>query len=256
MSGLDTRRMFLSLHTEMVRVKVCGITNVVDALAAVEYGADALGFVFANGPRRITPAAARDIIDHLPPFVVKVGVFVDAPPDVVASAIETCQLDLVQLHGSETPAYCEAFAPRVIKAFRVKDESVVELMLQFKAAAYLLDTWREASVGGTGYTFDWSIARRARSAGPIILSGGLNADNVADAITQVKPYAVDASSGLETGPGIKDHARMRAFIRAAKYGHENSLPSSMNHLSKGRNGRGEGLPASNNLSSKDGEVGR
>jgi phosphoribosylanthranilate isomerase len=232
MSGLDTRRMFLSLHAEMVRVKVCGITNVVDALAAVEYGADALGFVFADGPRRITPAAARDIVDHLPPFVAKVGVFVDAPPDIVASAIETCRLDFVQLHGSETPAYCETFAPRVIKAFRVKDESVVGLLPQFKVAAYLLDTWSEASAGGTGHSFDWSIARKARSAGPVILSGGLNADNVTDAITVAKPYAVDASSGLEAGPGIKDHARMRAFIRAAKYGREEGLSASKHSFPK------------------------
>ena len=202
----------------MVRIKICGITNIEDALAAVTYGADALGFIFAESPRRVTPAQARDIIARLPPFVTTVGVFVDADPDAVSATRTMCQLDFVQLHGAESPAYCESLSPRAIKAFRVKDDSVLGILPHYRATAYLLDAGGGSRPGGNGIAFDWAIARRATQHGPIILSGGLNADNVAQAIAVVQPCAVDVCSGIEAQPGLKDHERMHSFIAAVKAG--------------------------------------
>lgn len=200
----------------MVRVKICGITNLEDAQAAVEWGADALGFVFAPSPRQVTPRQVSQIVTKLPPFVYKVGVFVDQKLEEVQEIMSACGLDLAQLHGSESPDYCEALFPRVIKSFRVKDESVLTLLPQYKANAYLLDSYDIIRKGGTGHSFDWQIAKQATRYGPIILSGGLNPDNVLQAISLVQPYAVDVSSGVEASPGKKDHNRLRAFLRVVK----------------------------------------
>ena len=200
----------------MIKVKVCGITNAEDALAAVELGADALGFVFAPSPRQVTRQQVADIVAKLPPFVCKVGVFADSSLQEVAETLQSCGLDLAQLHGSETPGFCQALFPRVIKAFRVKDESVLDLLPRYKASAYLLDSYHEALKGGTGQSFNWEIARKARRYGRIVLSGGLTPENVRQAITEVQPFAIDVSSGVESRPGVKDHAKLRAFLEAAK----------------------------------------
>ena len=200
----------------MVRVKICGITNAEDAVAAVEWGADAVGFIFAPSPRQITYEQAATIAAQLPPFVCKIGVFVDASLAQIREAMEAAALDVVQLHGAESPELCQALFPRVIKSFRVKDQSVLEDALRYKASAYLLDTYDVALKGGTGRTFDWGIARMAAGFGRIILSGGLNPDNVRQAIEEVEPYAVDTSSGVESRPGKKDDYKLRAFIEAAK----------------------------------------
>ena len=200
----------------MVRVKICGITNSEDALAAVKWGADALGFVFAPSPRQVTVDQVAYIVAGLPPFVCKVGVFVDSELEEVKETMRACGLTLAQLHGSESPDFCLALFPQVIKSFRVEDESVLDIMPRYKASAFLLDSYDAKLKGGTGQSFDWEIAKQAVRYGPIILSGGLNPVNVRQAIKQVQPYAVDVSSGVESEPGKKDHNRIRAFLEAAK----------------------------------------
>ncbi|MDD2273169.1 MAG: phosphoribosylanthranilate isomerase [Desulfuromonadaceae bacterium] len=202
----------------MVRVKICGITNLEDALMAVEAGADALGFVFYQGSsRNILPEQAASIIHQLPPFVQTVGLFVNEEPATVNITADRCRLDIVQLHGEESPDYCAGVKRRLIKAFRVKDTSVLDEMANYQVAACLLDAWSPAARGGTGTTFNWDIAARATArSNSIILAGGLTPENVAGAIAVVKPYAVDVSSGVESRPGIKDAALVSRFIRAAK----------------------------------------
>lgn len=202
----------------MVKVKVCGITSADDALAAIKYGADALGFVFASSPRQVMPGQVCRIMEALPPFICKVGVFVDSEVREVERVMKLCGLDMAQLHGAESPGYCEALAPRAIKSFAVKDESVLAVLPKYKVAAYLLDTHDAVLKGGTGRSFDWRIAERAGVHGPVILSGGLTAANVCQAIAAGRPYAVDVSSGVESRPGVKDHAKLRRFITLAKSG--------------------------------------
>jgi phosphoribosylanthranilate isomerase len=200
----------------VVRVKVCGVTNLEDALAAVEAGAHALGFVFAPSRRQIDPETASRIISHLPPLVTRVGVFVDAPLDRVRGVMAECALDLAQLHGEETPEYCEELSPRAVKAFRVRDDGVLSELPRYRLAAYLLDSYVAGVPGGSGRTFDWEIALQARKIGPIILSGGLNPDNVRQAIQKVRPYGVDVSSGVESVPRKKDPAKLQAFLKAVR----------------------------------------
>jgi phosphoribosylanthranilate isomerase len=200
----------------MVRVKICGITNLEDARAAVEAGADALGFVFAPSPRQIRPAKVSEITSELPPFINKVGVFVDADFEEIAGIMAECHLDLAQLHGSESPDLCKKLFPRAIKSFRVKGKEVLALLPQYKACAYLLDSFNPTIPGGTGLSFDWDIAREVSHYGNIILSGGLTPQNVHQAIVKVQPFAVDVSSGVEDSPGKKDHRLLRTFVKAAK----------------------------------------
>lgn len=204
----------------MVRVKICGITNLEDALMAVEYGADALGFVFATSPRRIQPEVAKEIIMELPPFVSKVGVFVDEEAEAVQKIAKECGLNSLQFHGKESPVYCSAFkgAYKVIKAFRVSADFKLETLRGYEVDGALLDTYIEGRAGGSGLTFDWKIAREVKvsSMRPLILSGGLSPENVAQAISETEPFAVDVSSGVEISPGKKDGEKMREFIRAAK----------------------------------------
>lgn len=197
----------------MVRVKVCGITNLEDALAAVEYGADALGFVFAPSPRQVTPRVVQEIVPQLPPFVYKVGVFVNSELHAVRSTMLTCGLDIAQLHGVESTAYCAALFPRAIKAF-VASPAVLERLKDFKLAAYMLDKNKASHQPADAAL--WELARDAGKQGRVILAGGLTPDNVARAIEVARPYAVDVASGVERSPGKKDHAKLRAFIQAAK----------------------------------------
>jgi len=200
----------------MIRVKVCGITNLEDALAAAELGADALGFVLAASPRQVTPENLRHLVAELPPLVLKVGVFVDSPLEEVRRVMSDCGLNLAQLHGSESPEYCEALFPRTIKAFQVKDATVLKQLPLYRASAYLLDGYHSKLKGGSGQSFDWEIARQAKGLGRIILSGGLTPENVAQAIAIARPYGVDVSSGVEASPGKKDHRKLAAFIQAVK----------------------------------------
>jgi len=201
----------------MVRIKICGITNLEDALLAAALGADALGFIFhAQSPRKVAPDAARQIITKLPPLVLTVGVFVDEEAQVVRNLAARVGLDWLQLHGQESPDYCRSLGHRVIKAFRLRDESSLAGLGPYQGAcqAFLLDTYKKGQIGGTGDTFDWRLARRARQHGPIILAGGLTPENVARAIEVAQPDAVDVASGVEVAPGKKDPEELRAFFRA------------------------------------------
>ena len=201
----------------MVRVKICGITCVEDALTAIAAGADALGFVFHEpSPRHVFPEQAAAIIRALPPFVQAVGLFVNADIDGVNDVADLCRLDLVQLHGDEAPEYCDRVERRVVKAFRVQDISSLEPMKRYRVAGYLLDAYSPTVYGGTGLTFNWEVARVATQYGTVILAGGLTPENVGQAVQAAVPYAVDVSSGVEAEPGKKDPDKVRQFIRAAK----------------------------------------
>lgn len=203
----------------MVRIKICGITNLEDALLAADLGADALGFIFyPPSPRSIEPEAAKAIIAQLPPFVTTVGVFVDEAAATVKELAAQVGLDWLQLHGQETPGYCRSLDRRVIKAFRIKDENSLDELAPYQGAAQalLLDTYKKGQVGGTGETFNWDLALKAKKFGPIILAGGLTPENVAQAIATVQPFAVDVASGVEAAPGRKDPVKLRAFFAAIK----------------------------------------
>jgi phosphoribosylanthranilate isomerase len=201
----------------MTKVKICGITAYPDAAAAIDYGADALGFIFSPSPRQTTPENARNIIRRLPPFVVKVGVFVNAPAKKVRMVMAYCGLSLAQLQGNESRAYYQSLSPFAIKAFRAKDESVLKLIKQYGAEkGFLLDAFHSEHYGGTGELIDIALARQAAKIGRMILAGGLTPYNVAKIIRAVKPYGVDVASGVEKNPGKKDRFKMRAFIRAVK----------------------------------------
>lgn len=204
----------------MVFVKICGITNLEDARAAVSAGADALGFNFySRSSRFINASAARRIIEELPIGVLSVGVFVNesGPEEVERIALEA-RVGAVQLHGDESPAYCRALGNRyVIKALRVGEAFEPESVLEYEADAILLDAFDRGMRGGTGRVFDWRVAKRTREFVPkLFLAGGLTIENVTEATTVVRPYAVDACSSLECAPGRKDALRVRAFIEAAK----------------------------------------
>jgi len=201
----------------MVKVKICGITNLEDALHAVACGADALGFVFyEKSPRCIEPEQARKFIAALPPFVTSVGLFVNERPERIAEVAELCGLGLIQLHGDEQPADCLIPGRRVIKALRVRDEQSLERAADYAVAGLLLDAWVPGAYGGTGHTFNWQLAASVARQRPVILAGGLTAENVAEAVKAVRPYAVDASSGVEAVPGRKDPQKVAAFISNAK----------------------------------------
>ncbi|SNB44647.1 phosphoribosylanthranilate isomerase [Geobacter sp. DSM 9736] len=202
----------------MTRVKICGITNLDDALMAVQAGADALGFVFhKRSPRCITPEAAAAVIREIPPFVQTVGLFVNEEVEYVNETSDLCRLDLVQLHGDEAPGYCGLVRRRVIKAFRVKDMESLGPIGNYRVTGYLLDAFSPKAYGGTGVAFNWEIAKVAREQfSPIILAGGLTPENVAQAVKAVDPFAVDVSSGVESLPGRKDRDKVASFIRLAK----------------------------------------
>ncbi len=201
----------------MVRIKICGITSCEDALGACEAGADALGFIFWQGSKRyIDPDEAKKIVKALPPFVTTVGVFVDERHDRISEVVDLVGLDAVQLHGTESPEFCAAVKRPVIKAFRVTGEGVVSELSRYNVSAYLLDTYREGVLGGTGETFNWDIARKATASGRVILAGGLTPENIADAVRQVGPYGIDVSSGVEMSEGKKDMDRVRLFIESAR----------------------------------------
>ena len=202
-----------------MRVKICGITNTEDAVAAAEFGADAVGFVFYKSSARcVKPETVKRIIAGLPPFVVTVGVFANTGEADIRVIVDECGLDRIQLQGDEGPDLCRRLGRRVIKAIRVRGGSSLDEMARYAVRAYVLDTFREGQLGGTGEAFDWSLASRAKKFGRIILAGGLTPENVQDAINQVRPYGVDVSSGVEECLGKKDHSKIKRFIEAAKRG--------------------------------------
>jgi len=196
----------------VVRVKICGITRAEDALAAVRLGADAVGFNFWPGSRRyLTPAAARAIASRLPPFVTTVGVFVNQPEAEVLGIAEEAGLQVLQLHGDEPPDLCARLPLPVVKAIHVDAVKTLSKLLSYEVSAFLLDTPSRGH-GGTGQPFDWSLAEGVSEVAPVILAGGLDPENVAEAIRTVRPYAVDVASGVESSPGVKDVAKMARFI--------------------------------------------
>jgi len=200
--------------TQRTRIKFCGITRESDALAAIELGADALGFVFhAPSPRYIAPDAARAIVGRLPPFVSAVGLFVDAPLAEVRAVAASVMLDAVQFHGEEPADYCQAYGRPYLKAIRLETGTTLREAARAYAGAraLLLDSYHPQLAGGTGQAFDWTLIPAQRDK-PIVLAGGLHAGNVARAIRAVKPYAVDVSGGIESAKGIKDYEKMQAFV--------------------------------------------
>ncbi len=208
---------YVKIHS-MLRVKICGITNVDDAYAAIEYGADAIGFVFyAKSPRAVTPDTAKPIISRLPPLISTIGVFVDEYMATIEQIVSFAGLDLIQLHGSEPPEYCIS-DKKILKAVRVKDiADIAPLKLYKTVSAFLLDTYSPHAHGGTGEIFNWEIAVEAKKSGRIILAGGLTPDNIEEAVSIVQPYGVDVSSGVEgSEKGLKDHKKLKLFIERAK----------------------------------------
>ena len=201
-----------------LKIKICGVTNRDDALAAVDAGADALGFIFHEpSPRNLSRAAAANIIRELPPFVARVGVFVDASEEFVRQTAAECGLDTLQFHGDEPPEFCRKFSLKIIKAFRVRNAESLLPLPDYETDAWLLDSFVPEKSGGTGATFNWDLAAEVKKLGrPLILAGGLTPENVAQAVRKVRPYAVDISSGVESSPGCKDHSKVRQFVQAAK----------------------------------------
>ncbi len=207
-------------HSRMpIKIKICGITNPEDAEAAIGAGADALGFVFfAPSPRSITPAVAKRIITQLPPFVLPVGVFVNHDQETIKKIFDDCGLAFAQLHGDETPAFCESLGRPVLRALRLRDRKSLLALAEYKGRmgvrGFVVDAFSSEAYGGTGQTVDWSLAREVAKVAPILLAGGLTPSNVQEAIQQVQPYGIDVSSGVEDRPGKKDHEKIRAFTQA------------------------------------------
>lgn len=198
----------------MTKIKVCGIKSKADAWMCLELGVDALGFVFVKeSPRNIEPQEAQKIITDLPPFVITVGVFTNRVKDEVEEIANLCKLDILQFHGDESPEYCASFNRKVIKAFRIRSSDDINRLVEYKVPAYLLDSYAEERLGGTGRTFEWSLAAEATKYGHIVLAGGLTPENVNRAISIVRPYAVDISSGIEDTPGKKNKVKLAEFIR-------------------------------------------
>lgn len=204
----------------MTLVKICGITNLEDALMCAQSGADALGFNFyRQSPRYIEPLAARQIINSLPKKILTVGVFVNEPtPATVVRIVTDSRVGAVQLHGDESPEYCRGLGDRyVIKVLKAGTDFEPESALEYEGRAIMLDTFDAEIHGGTGRVFDWAVARKTRTLVPtLFLAGGLSPENVRDAINAVKPYAVDACTALEVNPGKKDSSRVEAFVKAAR----------------------------------------
>lgn len=202
----------------MVEIKICGMKSVEDALCAASAGANAIGFIFHKmSLRYLSPPKAREIIGHLPSEIVKVGVFVNENPDEIKRIIDLCGLDLIQLHGDESPRYCALFGPSlVIKAVFLRTEDDLLSLGRYRVRAFLADARDKDRYGGTGKKSDWTLAAKAAENYSLVLAGGLNEENIAGAIKAVSPRAVDINSGIEISPGVKDHERMRRIIAVAK----------------------------------------
>lgn len=202
----------------MIYIKICGITEVDDAVKIAELGINALGFIFyPKSERYISPDKAKEIIDCLPPFINTVGVFVNEKRESVIDVLNRCPIDILQFHGDETPEYCRQFDRRIIKAFRVNKDFSFDGFLKFPASAFLLDSLVTGEYGGTGVVFDWDVAVKAKKYGKIILSGGLNPENLSSAIAKVNPYGVDISSGVEIKPGKKDISKVKEIVKICNF---------------------------------------
>ncbi len=201
-----------------VKVKICGITNVEDAKAAVDAGADAIGFMFfPQSSRAVSIETAAEISQEISPWIMRVGVFVNPEAEFVFAAIRQCGLNFLQFHGDETPEFCAQFGTMSMKAFRVKDSESLPVMKTYLTEALLLDSYVAGKQGGTGEKFNWDLAIDAKKFGkPIFLAGGLTPANVADAVRKVEPFGVDVSSGVEISPGKKDHQKIRDFVAAVR----------------------------------------
>jgi phosphoribosylanthranilate isomerase len=200
-----------------MKVKICGMTNIEDAAAAAESGADMLGFIFVErSPRFIDPVSAKKIIHDLPPKIETVGVFADTPEESILKVLRETGIGKLQLHGKETPYECARYPVPVIKSFRIGSDFDPNILRQYSVSAFLLDTYTEGLLGGTGKTFDWKKAVEAKSFGPIILAGGLNPENIIAAIRTVRPYAVDVNSGVESAPGKKDRQKINKLFQALR----------------------------------------
>jgi len=199
----------------VTRIKICGISDAASARIAADAGANAIGLIFAPSRRRVTGEQAREITSSLPPFIAKVGVFVDEDQGLVREIVTRAGLDTVQLHGSETPDYCSTMPVPVVKAIQVRGTDSLSALSRYRVAAFLLDTYDPETLGGTGRPFDWNLAANIPGAHRVILSGGLNASNVFEALDRVRPFGVDVSSGVETD-GRKDHSKIREFIRRVR----------------------------------------
>jgi phosphoribosylanthranilate isomerase len=206
---------------QSIKIKVCGITNAEDALAAAEAGADALGFIFyEKSPRYILPSMASRIIADLPPFITPVGVFVNESLATVQSIMDTCGLAMAQLHGDENASYCRELSRPAMKALRLKDRASLLALAEYGGRSavrgFVLDAFSEFAYGGTGQRTDWALAAEVARGATVLLAGGLTAENVTEAIRTVRPYGVDVSSGVESAPGKKDHAKVRAFLETVR----------------------------------------
>jgi len=213
----------------MIKIKICGITNKRDAIDASDLGVDMLGFVFYKKSKRyVEPKIVRDIVNELPPSILKVGVFVNEDKDKVMDIAGDCSLDMLQFHADETGDYCSSFyteggaaygegdSYKVIKAFRIKDRDSLKGINDYGVDFYMLDTYSSKALGGTGASFDWKIVENFEFLKPIIVSGGLNPDNVSNAIRTLSPYGVDVSSGIEASPGRKNLNLMKKFIEKVR----------------------------------------
>jgi phosphoribosylanthranilate isomerase len=198
----------------LIFIKICGITELEDAKNIAQMGVSALGFIFYPKSRRyIEPKKANEIILNLPPFIVTVGVFVNEKTDKVEDTLKICPVDILQFHGDESPDYCKKFNKRVIKAFRVNEDFSSVILSNYSVSAFLLDSFAQNEYGGTGKIFDWDVAVKAKKYGKIILSGGLNTENIKYAIEKVNPYGIDISSGVEISPGKKDIKKVEEILK-------------------------------------------
>lgn len=204
----------------MVKVKICGITNLPDALYSIKAGCDALGFVFYKKSRRyISPQKAKNIIRFLPAGIIKIGVFVNAKAKAIGHIAKSCKLDILQFHGSETPKFCSKFKGyKIIKAFRIKDKLDLQNISRYKTFAYLFDTFEKRKFGGTGMQFNWKLLKNIKDyiKRPVFLSGGINTRNVTGAMNTVHPDWIDVSSAVENKPGKKNHKKIKRFLQIAK----------------------------------------
>lgn len=201
-----------------VKVKICGITSVADGVTSAEAGADMIGLMFyEKSPRNISLPTAVEISRALPPFVLRVGVFVNPPKKFVFRAIGECHLTMLQFHGDESPEFCAQFGLMSMKTFRIRDVESLKEIPKYQTDAYLLDAFCSTALGGTGEKINWDLAVEAKKFGrPIFLAGGLTPENVTEAVCKVQPFGVDVSSGVELSPGKKDHAKVKAFIERVK----------------------------------------